>query len=170
MDLIVMNYRYRAVRLLLVYVHALYNDRFSSGGEDNRVIVRTVEGLWFLLLVCRNRLPCHNKDKASTRMLAQVVFFFTRSILIAGVQDELTGEGGDRRAMIQRLVKGRGVWCCLGYRTPLTWMWTWGQAKKMIVFSITETYPRDISITWPYHTEATQNATGLLWPAVMEET
>lgn len=42
-----MNYRYRAVHLLLVYVHALYNDRFSSGGEDNRVIVRTVEG-WIL--------------------------------------------------------------------------------------------------------------------------
>lgn len=47
MELIMMNYRYGTVCLLLVYVHALDNDRFSSPGEDNRVIVRTLEG-WIL--------------------------------------------------------------------------------------------------------------------------
>lgn len=47
MELIMMNYRYSTVCLLLVYVHALDNDRFSSPGEDNRVIVHTLEG-WIL--------------------------------------------------------------------------------------------------------------------------
>ncbi len=139
-----------AVCLLLVYVHALDNDRFSSPGEDNRVIVRALEG-WILssVQVVVSSLGMYWSPPLSQHRWGEHTDVF------------LTGEGGDG-----------WVWCDRrrsSYQTPLTWLWTWGQETQWLP-PIRGTYLRAISITWPYHTPITQNSPCLLWPAMQKET
>lgn len=140
-----------AVCLLLVYVHALDNDRFSSPGEDNRVIVRTLEG-WILSSgqVAVSSLGMYRSPPLSQHRWGEHTDVF------------LTGEGGDV-----------WVWCdrrreVMSLELPDSTNLTvnLGSGDQMIASPIRATYLRATSITWPCHTPITQNAPCLLWPAM----